>query len=69
MLLQRDQIVHQAVIFQIAHNRRVVLIVGGVRLPDLLDQLLHLFIDRFVHSLYFTPIIITLRPFLHHGRP
>ena len=67
MLLQRDQIVYQTVIFQIAHNRRVVLIVGGICLPDLLNQLLHSFIDRFVHSLCFTPIIIMLRPFLHRG--
>ena len=72
MLLQRDQIVYQTVIFQIAHNRRVVLIVGGICLPDLLNQLLHLFIDRFVHSLCFTPCLVycsflMLRLFLHYG--
>ena len=58
ILLQRDQIVNQAVIFQIAHDWRVMLIVGGIRLPDLLDQLLHSFINRFVHSVWFTPCVV-----------
>ena len=74
ILLQRDQIVNQAVIFQIAHDWRVMLIVGGIRLPDLPDQLLHSFIDRFVHSLWFTPCIVYCfflmpLPFLRCGLP